>query len=74
MRRAACVDLGELLDELLQTVGARAGELGCAEELATVPELLRRGGGAGRQRAAYEVAGMDALLRDLTERTGGPAA
>jgi hypothetical protein len=31
--------------------------------------LLARGGGAGRQRASYEIAGMDALLRDLTALT-----
>jgi carboxylate-amine ligase len=65
-------DVSDLLDEALQTAGGRAAELGCAEELATVPELLRRGGGAGHQRAVYEVAGMDALLRDLSVKTGGP--
>jgi len=34
---------------------------------------LARGGGAARQRAIYEIAGMDALLRELTEITGGSA-
>jgi glutamate---cysteine ligase / carboxylate-amine ligase len=65
-------DVSELLDEALETAGGRADELGCSEELATLPELLRRGGGAGHQRAVYELTGIDALLRELSERTGGP--
>jgi hypothetical protein len=34
-----------------------------------LPALLRRGGGAGRQRAAHEIGGMGALLRELTQLT-----
>jgi carboxylate-amine ligase len=63
--------VGGLLDDALQAAGAHAAELGCTEELAAVPELLRRGGGAGRQRSAYELAGMDALLRELSDLTAG---
>jgi hypothetical protein len=37
--------------------------------LDVVPRLLARGGGAARQRGFYEIAGMDALLRRLSELT-----
>ncbi len=60
----------ELLEEALTLAGAYAQELDCANELADLPPLLDRGGGAGRQRAAYEIAGMDGLLRELTRVTG----
>jgi carboxylate-amine ligase len=61
----------ELLSAALDVARRHAEELGCAEELEVVPRLLERGGGAGRQRAAHEVAGMDALLRDLIATTAG---
>jgi carboxylate-amine ligase len=61
--------VAELLDEALDVATGHAEELGCTEELASLPALLRRGGGAGRQRAAYEIAGMDGLLRELTGLT-----
>jgi carboxylate-amine ligase len=64
-------DVGELLDEALATAGTYARELNCEDELASLPELMAHGGGAGRQRALYEVAGMDALLRELSALTGG---
>jgi carboxylate-amine ligase len=66
--------VSELLDAALAVARAHAGELGCEEELGTVPALLARGGGAGRQRAAYEIAGMDGLLRELTRLTGAGAS
>jgi carboxylate-amine ligase len=47
------------------------GELGCRDQLTELPGLVRRAGGAGRQRRFYEIAGMDALLRDLTQLTAG---
>jgi carboxylate-amine ligase len=61
----------ELLDEALGLAGDYAEELQCVDELATLPKLLEHGAGAARQRAVYEIAGMDALLRELTELTGG---
>jgi len=61
----------ELLGDALGRANAWAGELGCVEELASLPELLQRGGGASMQREAYEIAGIDAVLRDLLQRTGG---
>jgi carboxylate-amine ligase len=60
----------ELLDAALAVARPHADELQCAGALEALPALLRRGAGAGRQRATHEVAGMGALLRELTERTG----
>jgi glutamate---cysteine ligase / carboxylate-amine ligase len=56
----------ELLEEALGLARRYAHELHCTDELDALPQLLGRGGGAGRQRASYRIAGMDALLRDLT--------
>jgi glutamate---cysteine ligase / carboxylate-amine ligase len=61
--------VAELLDDALILAGAHAQELGCVNELTMLPSLLANGGGAGRQRSAYEIAGMDGLLRELTELT-----
>jgi carboxylate-amine ligase len=61
-----------LLDEALELASDRAAELGCVEDLAGLQSLLARGGGAGRQRAAHEIAGMDGLLRELTARSSQP--
>ena len=55
-------------------VCGHANELRCADALEELPALLARGGGAGRQRAAHEIGGMGALLRELTELTGAGAA
>jgi carboxylate-amine ligase len=65
--------VGELLEEALELVGTDAQELGCVTELEWLGTLLARGGGAGRQRAAFEIAGMDGLLRDITGLTGTTA-
>jgi carboxylate-amine ligase len=65
--------VSELLDAALTVARTYAGELGCEEELAILPAMLARGGGAGRQRAAYEIAGMDGLLRELSRLTGAGA-
>jgi carboxylate-amine ligase len=61
----------ELLVDALEAVRGHARELGCAEELEGLGELVAQGGGAARQRSFYEIAGMDALLRELTAVTGG---
>ena len=61
------------LDEALELARPHAEDLGCATELEAVTGLLEAGGGAARQRDAYEIAGMDAVLRSLTEITGGGA-
>ncbi len=65
--------VSELLDAALSVARGHARELNCEEELDSLSALLERGGGAGRQRAAYEIAGMDGLLRELTEITGAGA-
>jgi glutamate---cysteine ligase / carboxylate-amine ligase len=64
----------ELLEVALDDAGGYAGELRCSAALEELPAMLRRGGGAGRQRAAHEIGGMGALLRQLTELTGSGAA
>ena len=61
--------VSELLDEALANVGGRARELGCADELARLGDLVKRGGGAGAQRATYEIAGINAVVRQLIEAT-----
>jgi carboxylate-amine ligase len=60
----------ELLDDALTFARDYADELDCADELDGLHALLTRGGGAGRQRDAYEITGMDGLLRRLTKLTG----
>jgi carboxylate-amine ligase len=62
--------VGELLEDALTLARRHAGELGCVDELERLPGLFERGGGAAGQRALYEIAGMDALLRELTKVTG----
>jgi glutamate---cysteine ligase / carboxylate-amine ligase len=62
--------VSELLKAALQSTREHARELGCEAELAGIHGLLERGGGASCQRSIYEIAGMAALLRELTARTG----
>jgi glutamate---cysteine ligase / carboxylate-amine ligase len=57
--------VAELLNDALELIRPHVGELGCGAELDGLRPLLARGGGAGRQRASFEIAGMDGLLRDL---------
>jgi glutamate---cysteine ligase / carboxylate-amine ligase len=64
----------ELLDAALAVARRHADELDCAEALDVLPALMGRGGGAGRQRAAHEIAGMGSLLRELTALTGRGSA
>jgi glutamate---cysteine ligase / carboxylate-amine ligase len=59
----------ELLADALHIANRHAAELDCAAELEHLPALLAARGGAGRQRAVYEVTGMDALLRELVALT-----
>jgi glutamate---cysteine ligase / carboxylate-amine ligase len=65
--------VSELLEQALARAQPFAQELGCAAELGVLPDLVRRGGGAGAQRAIYEVAGIDAVTRELTELTTASA-
>jgi carboxylate-amine ligase len=59
----------ELLAQALTLVERESRELDCAAELDHLATMLELGGGAGRQRDIYEIAGMDALLRELTKLT-----
>jgi carboxylate-amine ligase len=59
----------ELVDAALAIAQRHAHELGCEAELELLPGLLARQGGAGRQRRFHEIAGMDALLRELAQLT-----
>jgi glutamate---cysteine ligase / carboxylate-amine ligase len=63
----APTDVRDLLERALALAGPWADELGCAEELAGLHDLVARGGGAGEQRSAYEIAGIDAVVRRLVE-------
>lgn len=58
-----------LLEDALERADTWARELRCVEQIARLPELLQRGGGAGMQRADYEIAGIDAVIRELLQRT-----
>ena len=60
----------DLLGEALALARRYSDDLHCTDQLDALPALLERGGGAGRQRGFHQIAGMDALLRDLTELTG----
>ncbi|HEY1834027.1 MAG TPA: YbdK family carboxylate-amine ligase [Solirubrobacteraceae bacterium] len=62
--------VSRLLEEALASAQPHAGELDCVGELERLPAMLAGGGGAGRQRRAYAITGMDGLLRELTELTG----
>jgi carboxylate-amine ligase len=62
--------LSDVLAQTLEHVQPHARELACEDELALIPALVSAGGGAGRQRNTYDLAGIDALLRAMTETTG----
>lgn len=66
--------VSDLLEAALSRIDSRARELGCDEDLARLPDLLQRGGGAGLQRATYEIAGINAVVRQLIELTAGASA
>lgn len=63
----------ELLYETLDLVADDAVELRCEPELERLSDLLEHGGGAGRQRARFEIAGMDSLLKACTAWTAAGA-
>jgi glutamate---cysteine ligase / carboxylate-amine ligase len=65
--------VADLLEEAMERAAAHASELGCEEEIERLPDLLRRGGGAGMQRRCYEIAGLDAVLRELISVTAATA-
>jgi carboxylate-amine ligase len=64
----------ERLEDALELTREDATQLGCTEQLADLPQIVARGGGAGVQRNIHAIGGMDALLRELTALTGAAAA
>jgi carboxylate-amine ligase len=62
--------VSELLAAALGAAREHAADLGCEAELGGLADLLARSGGAGRQRAVYEIAGIGAVLRELLRLTG----
>jgi carboxylate-amine ligase len=61
--------LREVAGTMLSRLVMVAAELDAGEALEGVERLLAAGGGARRQRAEHERAGMDGLVRALVERT-----
>lgn len=61
--------VSDLLEDAVARAAPWAGELGCADSLDGLRELVARGGGAGAQRSVYEIAGIDAVVRRLVELT-----
>jgi carboxylate-amine ligase len=72
-RDGALRPLAGVLGDALSLCADSAAQLHCAAELGALEALVADGGGAGRQRAVHDVAGMASLLRSLTERTAGPS-
>jgi carboxylate-amine ligase len=72
---ATLVDEGQLrpVPEIARATIERlrpiARDLGDEDALAGVERIVREGGGAARQRAAFATGGMDDLLRMLVDRT-----
>ena len=63
--------VGDLLQAAVARASRWARELRCEDELGGLHELVARGGGAGAQRAVFEIAGIDAVARRLVELTQG---
>ena len=75
---ATLLDEGELRPvndiarRTLEAVSPAARELGGEAALAGIERMLAEGGGAGRQRAALQGGGMEAVLEQLVEETAQP--
>jgi carboxylate-amine ligase len=61
--------LREVAATTLSRLVGVAGELDCVDALEEVWRLLDEGGGAARQRRAFEAGGMEGLLRELAALT-----
>ena len=72
--RGALHPVADLLEEALALARPQATALGCEQELESIESLAAKGGGAGQQRAAFEITGMDGLLRTLTALARGTPA
>jgi carboxylate-amine ligase len=65
--------VADVAREAVERLRPIAGELGDADALELVQQLLAHGGGAARQRTAFTAGGMPGLLRFLVEETTGKA-
>lgn len=65
--------VADILDETLARVQRHAHELGYTDLLGLLPELVERGGGAGIQRAIYDIDGIGGLVGRLTRLTAAEA-
>jgi glutamate---cysteine ligase / carboxylate-amine ligase len=63
--------LRDLVGRTLEDVSPAARELGGERALGGIERLLIQGGGAGRQRAALEKGGVEAVLDQLVRETAG---
>jgi glutamate---cysteine ligase / carboxylate-amine ligase len=59
----------EIALRMLERVAPAARELGAERALEPIERMLAEGGGAGRQRAAHERGGIEAVLELLVEET-----
>lgn len=64
--------LREVARDTIEQARPYARELGGEDALEGVERMLREGGGAGRQRAAQEAGGVEAMLALLVEETERP--
>ncbi len=63
--------VAELLHATIELARDSAVELGCADELEALTELLQQGGGAGVQRAAFDGEDVAPVARRLAELAAG---
>jgi len=61
--------LSVVLEDTLAPLRPVARELGYADELDSVRRIVASGGGAGRQRSAHAIGGMQAMLREMVAAT-----
>ena len=63
-------DFDEVLEAALEQAQPYArGAAAASRRVARIPAMVAAGGGAGRQRAVYNLSGVDSLLRNLIATT-----
>ncbi len=65
------IPVREVARAAVEQARPHARELGAEDALEGIERILREGGGAARQRAAYEDGGLDAVCAALVEATAG---